>query len=81
MASFLIKAGLWILAASVAVVLLAELALPQLGEKAGGWAKLGLVVGAGMFGVGLVLSLMTRGASALFQRRCVRCKKPVARAA
>jgi len=80
MASFLIKAGLWILALSVALVLLGEV-LPQIGENASSLARMGLIVGAGMSVLGLVLAILGRGASALFQRRCVRCHKPVARGA
>jgi hypothetical protein len=81
MARVLIKAGLWILAVSVAVVLVAEAILPETGENLSRLAKFGLLGGAAMTVLGLILAVLGRGASALFRRRCVRCGKPVARGA
>ena len=41
----------------------------------------GRELGSVIVGLGLLFSLLGRGASAVFRRRCVRCGKPVARGA
>ena len=73
----LFKAGLVVLAASVAFAIVAEYFLPGLASAAPGITKTGLFAGAAMCAVGLLLWLLGRGAAAVTQRRCVRCGRPV----
>jgi hypothetical protein len=81
MGPVLFKAGLVVLGLAIAIGLFADSISLQFGGNAPAIMRLGLWAGGGLCLVGAVAWLLGRGASALGQRRCARCGRPVSRGA
>ena len=78
MASSLVKLGCVLVAAALVALLLAEISLLPIPAQSE-WISTGLVAGAGLAGLGLLLGVMGRMGRRVLPSRCSRCGRTVER--